>query len=142
MQHTTDTEMGPVNVLVVEDEPIIALDLLIALEMHGHRVMTADHPDQLAGLLRHDRPQLALVDITMHGKVEGIAIVERLKTQYDIPAIFVSGQAPLARANRKSALGLIAKPVSSERVAQCVDALGQREAGQPCAIPPELELFS
>lgn len=131
-----------VLILIVEDEPVIALDLAITLEQYGHQILgPVSRYEEVMRVLRFQQPELALVDINLHGVAAGIDIATTLQNDFDVPAIFLSGQQPQARDSREAALGLICKPVLAERVADCVNAFAQLRSGKTVKFPKELELF-
>ena len=129
-------------VLIVEDEPIVALNLLMAIEEHGHQVLgTVSSHAEVRNLLRVHHPDLALVDIHLHGVNSGIEIADDLTHEFSVPTIFLSGQQALARDHRTAALGLIEKPCVADQVAQCVDAYAQLRAGTSVTFPKALEFL-
>lgn len=85
------------RVLVIEDEPGIAMVLRIALSDEGHEVTTA--PDGLAGLkmLRQPPlPEVVFVDLNMPG-LSGRTVVEIMHDTpglKDIPVVVLSGFIP------------------------------------------------
>jgi hypothetical protein len=70
-------------------------------------------------------PRLALVDITLEGRVEGITLARRLKSEMSIASIFMTAQPMLARENADAALGLIAKPYLAELVSLAIAAIDE-----------------
>lgn len=82
------------RVLVIEDEPGIAMVLRIALSDEGHEVTTA--PDGLAGLKllsRSPLPEVVFVDLNMPG-ISGRTVVEIMRDTpglKDIPVVVLSG---------------------------------------------------
>jgi CheY-like chemotaxis protein len=80
------------NILLVEDEAIVAMDTQDALEELGCRVVgwatTATDAEQLAA--RH-APDVILMDIRIKGGIDGIEAAARLRTWSTAPIVFVSG---------------------------------------------------
>ncbi len=67
------------TVLVVEDELLIAMDLEMTLEKHGHTVLgPATSIKSALSLLEHTRPDVALLDINLRGQVI-VPVAERLR---------------------------------------------------------------
>ncbi|MFX4263830.1 response regulator [Pelotomaculum propionicicum] len=85
------------RVLVIEDEPGIAMVLRIALGDEGHEVTTAS--DGMAGLKmlsRAPHPEVVFVDLNMPG-LSGRTVVEIMHgtpVLKDIPVIILSGYIP------------------------------------------------
>ena len=102
------------NILVVEDERVVASDLRFLLEGAGYQVcdMLASGEDAIrtTGTLR---PDLVLMDITLRGEIDGIAAAEEIRRLYDIPVVFLtahSDEGTLQRAKITEAFGYILKP--------------------------------
>ncbi|MDB5476616.1 MAG: pdtaR 1 [Phenylobacterium sp.] len=131
------------RVLVVEDEPLIAASIEWELRDAGYEVIgPAAEPIHAAALARAERPDLALVDINLTGRGDGIALARALR-RLGVASIFVSGQVLEARENRDAAFGLVAKPFPVEQMPAVVRAAAIVLAGGwPAAIPPSLELFA
>lgn len=129
-------------VLIVEDEPIIAISLASILESVGHTVLgpVGSKHEAISLCLQH-HPAVALMDINLQGRSDGIELARTLKQQ-DIPSVFVSAQYAEAFQNRDAALGFIGKPYSATSLCDSLDIVATILAGQ---IPPEdtgiLEVF-
>ena len=102
------------NILIVEDEEVIALDMRMSLESIGYRVVdivdTGKAALERAAALK---PDLVLMDIRIRGEQDGIDVAARLREHMDVPVIFVtafSDEATLERAKRVSPYGYIVKP--------------------------------
>jgi len=130
------------KVLVVEDEPLIAASMEWELRDAGYEVLgpAADAAGAEALSAEH-HPDLALVDINLAERGDGIALARRL-AQAGVASLFVSGQIWEARENRDAAVGLIAKPFQVERLPEAVDAAIALLGGGRPTIPPCLELFT
>jgi CheY-like chemotaxis protein len=130
-------------ILIVEDEPIVAWSLAHALGKSGHTVLgpTASSVEAVELAARH-MPRLALVDITLNGQVEGIALARRLKSEMSIASVFMTAQPTLARENADAALGLIQKPYVPERVIRAIAVIDEMLAGRAAQCRASvLELF-
>ncbi|NTJ42413.1 response regulator [Agrobacterium larrymoorei] len=82
-----------ITVLVVEDEPIIRLTLVDALEEEGYRVLEASNVLEAVGLLGKNEAISAVVtDIDMPGGLSGLDLVDLLdRTQHHIAVVVTSG---------------------------------------------------
>ncbi|WP_349644736.1 MULTISPECIES: response regulator [unclassified Bradyrhizobium] len=77
--------------LVVEDDPIIAVDLEDAILGFGStRVRTARTLQQALQLITDHAPQFAVLDIGLHGGEKTFAVAERLDV-LGIPYCFLTG---------------------------------------------------
>ena len=91
------------DVLIIEDEPFIALDLQNLVEDLGHRVvnLARTHAEALAAVDKH-RPGLILADIQLADGSSGLEAVNQILGDIDVPVIFITayperfltGQAP------------------------------------------------
>jgi DNA-directed RNA polymerase specialized sigma24 family protein len=79
------------DVLIIEDEPIIALDLTRLVRELGHRVVgVAATRREASGLADQSRPGLVLADIRLADGSSGMdAAADILKT-IDVPVIFIT----------------------------------------------------
>ncbi|MCC6383807.1 MAG: response regulator [Bacteroidia bacterium] len=79
------------TILVVEDESIVAKDIQNTLIRLGYHVpATASSAVTAFDKLEEFKPDLVFLDIKLKGNVDGIQIAERIKTEYDIPVIFLT----------------------------------------------------
>ena len=101
--------MATLRILIIEDEPIIAMLFEELLTELGHDVVgIADtEADAVAAALK-DKPDLMFVDAHL-GKGSGIAAVEVILRTRSIPHIFTSGDVSSVRAQRPDAI-VISKP--------------------------------
>jgi DNA-binding response OmpR family regulator len=83
--------MGGATVLVVEDEPILALELAEDLAKAGYTVPPAinDGDMILAGVLKH-KPDLIVMDIKLFGFRNGLEGSLRLRGFYKTPIVYLS----------------------------------------------------
>jgi two-component system, response regulator PdtaR len=132
-------------VLIVEDQPIIAMMLAWQLEEDGYHVLrpVANAQDALV-LAEKAAPDLALVDIHLQGSVDGVELARTLQGRFDVPCIFITAEPSSARASPDAALGVIAKPYSTMTLRRCLAAvtlLMQGYSLRNTEIPTGFELF-
>jgi CheY-like chemotaxis protein len=79
------------SVLIIEDEPLIAMDLEHLVQDLGHRVtgLAATHSEAVAAVTR-DRPGLVLADIQLADGSSGIDAVNEIQAAMDVPVIFIT----------------------------------------------------
>ncbi|AHL76457.1 chemotaxis protein CheY [Stutzerimonas stutzeri] len=134
------------RILLVEDDPILALIAACALEEEGHQIVGPAYDDQQAlALVESQGADIALVDINLAGHDEGVSLVRNLRQRHGIASVFVSGQPEAARKNADVALGLLRKPYEPSDLARCVDvaqAILEGGAPLPTPLPATLEIFS
>jgi len=106
------------RVLIIEDEPIIALDLENLLTELGHSVVaTAATRAEAVAKARAERPGLVLADINLGEGGSGIDAVAEILESFDIPVIFVTAYPErLLTGERPEPTYLIAKPFLPETI--------------------------
>ena len=119
------------RVLVVEDEALIAMCLVTELEESGHEVVGfATSLEQAKELAEKAHPAIALVDIDLQRPAEGVEVATVLKSDYNVPAMFVTGQIDVARQHADVAVGAIKKPFHIEDILQGLGELERCGGGQ------------
>ena len=102
------------KVLIVEDEPIVALDLQQEVEQFGCEVVgLAESADEALMAVEANRPDLTLMDVRIVGSMDGIQTARLLRDMYRVPAIFLtsySDELTLSRAAREMPYGYLTKP--------------------------------
>ena len=79
------------DVMIIEDEPIIAMDLEALLESLGHRVTGVARTEKEAiQLASHKRPGLILADIQLADGSSGIDAVNNILQNINVPVIFIT----------------------------------------------------
>jgi CheY-like chemotaxis protein/DNA-directed RNA polymerase specialized sigma24 family protein len=123
------------RVLIIEDEPIIALDLENLLVELGHQVVAkATTRDEAVSMARAQRPGLVLADINLGEGGSGIDAVAEILSSFDIPVIFVTAYPErLLTGERPEPAYLIAKPFLPETIQATV---GQALFFHPQALTP------
>jgi DNA-binding LytR/AlgR family response regulator len=89
--------MDKVRILVVEDEMVIAMNLISILEGLGYDVLEpANSFEEAIDLLRTEHPDIALLDIQLDGDKDGIDLAKHIKLHHEIPFIFLTSNADLS----------------------------------------------
>jgi CheY-like chemotaxis protein/DNA-directed RNA polymerase specialized sigma24 family protein len=106
------------RVLIIEDEPIIALDLENLVTELGHEVVaTAASRDEAVKQAHLKKPGLVLADINLGEGGSGIDAVNDILASFDIPVIFITAYPEkLLTGERPEPTYLIAKPFLPETV--------------------------
>jgi len=116
-QKTIDHQLAS-RVLIIEDEPIIAMDLENLVSELGHKVVaTAATRDEAVAKAKSERPGLVLADINLGEGGSGIDAVNEILSSFDIPVIFITAYPEkLLTGERPEPTYLIAKPFLPETV--------------------------
>lgn len=106
------------SVLIIEDEPIIALDLEALVRDLGHDIagVAATRSEAIA-LAKASRPGLVLADVRLADGSSGIDAVADILTSFDVPVIFITAYPErLLSGERPEPAYLITKPFLAETV--------------------------
>jgi len=114
--------------LIVEDEPVVALDLEDAMKEMGFYVCgVAATQDRAHSLAASEQPELVLMDVSLQGGQEGIEAARCLREACRAEVIFVTGHTDRATLERIQdqvpGAPVLPKPVSHARLAELVAAL-------------------
>jgi DNA-binding NtrC family response regulator len=110
------------TVLVVEDEAIIRMSTVAALEDAGYWVFEAQNSNQaLEQLAQHTEISVLLTDVRMPGRMNGLALVSQVQRDYPaIRAIVMSAHTTAEEASDAGALGFVLKPYMPQTVIRAV----------------------
>lgn len=106
------------DVLIIEDEPVIAMDLEALVEDLGHRVVfiARTHGEALAAIANH-LPGLVLADIHLADGSSGLDAVNEILTHCEVPVVFITAYPErLLTGARPEPAFLIVKPYRAEMV--------------------------
>lgn len=108
------------NILIVEDEAITALFLSeVAASLSHHVVATVDNADDALKIAQDRTIDLALMDIEIKGRLDGIQTATMLKEKYDIPSLFITSykdSTTIKDAKFVAPLGYLIKPIVGEDI--------------------------
>lgn len=106
------------DVLIIEDEPIIAMDLETIVHDLGHKVLDVarTHQEAVRAILEHS-PGLVLADIHLADGSSGLDAVNEILTRCNVPVIFITAYPErLLTGERPEPAFLITKPFRTETV--------------------------
>lgn len=137
-----DADERQKSLMIVEDEVLVAITLRDKLEGAGYHVLDlTDRHDEAVAVARESAPDLALVNIQLGGRDDGIELAKQLKC-LNIPVLLISGQVSRAHSAQTVAIGSMPKPYSALQMAQAVAYLLAHLAGDESLARPEgLEVF-
>ena len=108
--------MSDVNILLVEDESIEAMDIKRTLESFGFKVpYVASSGEKALEKAIEIKPDLILMDIIIRGQIDGIDVASSIK-KLNIPVIFLTAHPEddtIERAKLTEPYGYIVKPYDS-----------------------------
>ncbi len=122
------------RILVVDDDPHTLRFVRDALRTAGYAALVTGDSDELASLIRTERPALVLLDLVLPG-TDGIELMQQVSELADLPVIFISAyrrDETIARALELGAADYLVKPFSpTELVARVRAALSRRVDTEP-----------
>jgi DNA-binding response OmpR family regulator len=83
--------MEPISILLVEDEPVVALNVKFELESKGHRVFMATNTAEVIEHCSWQLPDLVILNFYLGGEVDGMEIARLLRTRYLMRVLFITG---------------------------------------------------
>jgi len=106
--------MNIANILVVEDEAIVAANIEMRLQSLGYSVPAiVDSGADALTVIDTVHPDLVLMDIRIAGPIDGVVTAEIIRARYAIPVIYLTAYTDaetLQRARRTEPYGYIHKP--------------------------------
>jgi len=114
-----------VRVLVVEDEALIAEEIQDRLRRLTFDVVgIEDTGDGALQAARLTRPDVVLMDIRLKGPMDGIEAAALIRSEFDIPVVFLTAhadQATLERAKQTAPFGYVLKPFQERDLVVTLD---------------------
>ena len=111
------------HILVVDDDRLVLAALTEGLRTAGYRVTGSASGEDALGLVAHDVPDLALLDVRMSG-MTGIELGGKLR-ELGIPFLFLSAygdQEIVRQAAEEGALGYLVKPLDIQQIVPSIEA--------------------
>jgi len=102
------------NILVVEDDPLIAEDIREIIEQLGHTVSgVAYNKEKAIQILDQKETSFAILDINLGDNLDGILIAEHINKHFDFPFIYLTSYANqliLDKIKHTLPMGYVVKP--------------------------------
>ncbi len=113
------------RILIVEDELIIANDILLTLrEMDYEVVGIASDSQETLDFLNNDIVSLVLMDINISGMMRGVELAYLISENYNLPVVFLtshSEQSMIKEALEAKPFGYLYKPISTDEVKTTIE---------------------
>lgn len=116
------------RVMVIEDEPLIAMGLKMILENMGCdvRAVVDNQDDAVSEASRHDF-DLILADVRLKSGGDGITAVQQILRHRQVPVLFVTGNASEVHSRGMGHMAVLSKPFMPAALERSVRAiLGRR----------------
>lgn len=106
--------MKPLDIIVVEDEQIVATDIRNCLTSAGHQVIyQSSSGEDCIRNIHLLQPELILMDIKLNGKLNGIQTAEAISELIRVPIVFLTAYSDantLNQIKRNGEYGFVIKP--------------------------------
>jgi PAS domain S-box-containing protein len=113
------------KIMIVEDDLITMEQIKQGLANRGYRVIAAvTDGDGALGELERELPDLVLMDISIKGSIDGIALTKIINERYNLPVIYLTAYADkqtIDRAKLTGSYGYIAKPFSEPELIASIE---------------------
>lgn len=113
------------RILIVEDELIVARDIENHLTTLGYEIVgQTSRGDEVLSLGRQLQPDLVLMDIQLPGPVDGIMAAAAIRTQLEIPVVYLTAyadEATLERAGSTQPFGYVLKPFDERELRTVIE---------------------
>jgi DNA-binding response OmpR family regulator len=132
----TDANLISPAVLLVEDDPLLRLDLAGVLRRRGFRVIEAADAAKALELIRTLGSSIAWLITDYHlGGISGVHVAFEYRFQNPLrPIIFITGRELPEDVRRMSGVVYLRKPFTHDALA---DAMGSLSAGPSCTVKSE-----
>jgi len=122
----------PINLMLVEDERIVAFDLKRQLQGFGYNVSAVvASGEQAVSQIADGKPDLVLMDIHLEGRMDGIEAALEIRARHQIPVVYLTAYAEddtLRRALESRPFGYLIKPCEGRELHATIQmALARRE---------------
>ena len=117
--------MAKTQILVVEDEHIVAKDIQLRLQGLGYHIpAVASSGEEALQKAEETRPDLVLMDIRLKGTMNGVEAAEEVRRRFNIPVVYLTAYADshtLHRAKVTEPFGYILKPFEERELYTCIE---------------------
>ena len=126
-----------IKVLVVEDQPILAMELELMLADYGCEVvgLAMDQASALMLARRHE-PDLALVDVNLLDGLTGPRVAHELVERHGVAVVFMTANPEQIPEGFAGALGVICKPFDETTLRDVVDFVCRFRTSGDVSCPP------
>lgn len=129
-QDFNNSAVQPSNILIVEDELLIAETLSITLEMIGYKITDiVSSGEKALQSIEKNIPDLVLMDIVLRGDMDGIETAYLIQKSYNIPVIYLTSYSDvgtLDRAKKTSPYGYLIKPFKENELRATIEVALQK----------------
>jgi PAS domain S-box-containing protein len=131
----TSPRLVPRRVLVVEDEPLVAMDIATTLQSSEHIIVgPASSIEAAQGLAKARDYDVALLDVNLGGA--SIESVAEIVAGHGIPFAFLTGYGQGALPAKFKGAVILGKPFNPDHLLDLVNRLGQQNTATEVEVAP------
>jgi CheY-like chemotaxis protein len=113
------------QIMIVEDERIIALDIQNLLIQAGYPAPSVYSSGEAAiAAVKKNKPNLVLMDIMLKGKLDGLDAAKKIREYMDIPIIYITAlidEKTRKKAESVSPYELVGKPINIRQLLEVLE---------------------
>lgn len=143
-QTTNEVKNQKIKISITEDEALIADHLAACLEDLGYEITSIcdNAKDTLAELILN-KPDIMLVDINIHGEMDGVDLVTQINKLFHLPIIYLtsnSDKQTIERVKHTQPAGFILKPYTAKDLETNIEIALYKYAEQTSQVTQETNL--
>lgn len=117
--------MEKINIAVVEDEGIVAMDIRRSLISMGYYVVfIADSGEKAIDKLKHNKADLVLMDIVLKGHMDGLDAAQIIVEKMNIPVVFLTAledELTIEAAKQLESVRYLVKPFEDSQLSAIIN---------------------
>ncbi len=114
-----------VRILLVEDETVIANNMVDMLENMGYHILgNASNAREAHDILAKEKPDLILLDMNLNSKTDGIHLASEINEMHDVPFIYTTSHGDghsIQRAMETNPTSFLEKPVEQDQLYTAIE---------------------
>lgn len=130
------------KIMIIEDEPIIALDISQRLELAGYMVQcTCSNAQEALTILKKQLPDMIIMDINLNDTIDGIQLANIINQDFGIPFIYLTAyydKITQQRAKKTEPYAFLVKPYNDIELQMSIDLAFDRFAKEKDLIIKDL----
>ena len=130
--------MGKLNIAIVEDEGIVAMEIKRSLQLMGYNIaFISDSGEKAINKLQQSKADLVLMDIILKGKMDGIDAARIIVDEMDIPVVFLTAfedERTQERARLLKTCGYLVKPFEDSNLSAAIEKALSNDRNKPVSI--------
>lgn len=125
------------RILIVEDDELVRDGVASSLRALGYDVTAVADGTAIDDILSSERPDLALLDVTLPGGPDGFELARRIRSSLSVPIVFITARDELDDRMRGFEVGAddyVVKPFATQELVARVRAVLRRAGGGNAAL--------